>query len=198
MRFHLGEIPDSPDFIPDESWQLCEDKSLSVWAWQLKALPIAIFNMAIILLAWFLLIDLRSLLQNISFPLPVGIYLPCLIGILAIHELIHAAAHPKAGMSKRTTIGFWPSRMFLYAFYDGELTRERFLVILALPLIILSILPILIASILDINKFILVYITTLNAFLACGDMLAISETLKIPAGAIIRNKKFDTHWKRKE
>lgn len=97
--------------------------------WQLKLFPISIVNMGIIMLIWIILTPVEGMLRDISFPLPLKGFLICLIGVLIVHELIHAALHPMVGCSPRSIIGFWPSRMFLYTTYDGDITRNRYLAI---------------------------------------------------------------------
>ena len=91
MRFHLGEIPESPDFVPDETWKTLREPS--IWGMQLIAFPIAILSAGIIALLW---ISITPLLQpgTFKFLVPIGILLSCFVSVLIIHELIHATIHP--------------------------------------------------------------------------------------------------------
>ena len=195
MRFHLGSFPESADFIPDNSWRSFDDKEQPVWIWQLKAFPVAIINMIVIILSWMIFTSAVGILKSITFPLPIVGFLICLVGVLIIHELIHVAVHPMSGFSTRSIIGFWPSRMLLYAAYDGEINRNRYLAILIIPFILISIIPILIAAVAPIVNLWIVYITILNAFLASGDVLAAITILKLPTNAIIRSHGNTAHWK---
>ena len=194
MRFHLGSFPEATDFIPDASWRLFEDEGQSIWMWQLKALPISILNMGVIFLLWILLTPVLGMLRNISFPLPFQNFLICLITVLIIHELIHAALHPSLG-SSRSIIGFWPSRMMLFASYDGEITRNRYLAVLLTPLFMISIVPIFISVLFQVLNIWIVYSTILNAFLSSGDILATKKILQLPANSIIRNHGCKAYWK---
>jgi hypothetical protein len=63
------------------------------------------------------------------------------LGVLIVHELIHLIAHPKFGLSKDSVLGVWPKAGVCYAFYGGELSRNRFILIIALPLFVLTIAP---------------------------------------------------------
>ena len=144
--------------------------------------------MGLVALTWIILTPFEGMLRNIHFPLPITGFLICLIGVLIVHELIHAAIHPMSGFSPRSILGFWPSRMLLYATYDGELTRNRYVVILLMPFIVISIIPIFVAAIVHVLNVWIVYITILNAFLACGDVLSASMLLQIPTNAIIRSQ----------
>jgi hypothetical protein len=42
-----------------------------------------------------------------------------------VHELLHLLAHPKAGLSSKSVMGFWPKQMIAYAHYEGALSRNR-------------------------------------------------------------------------
>lgn len=66
--------------------------------------------------------------------------------LITVHEALHALAHPSFGLSRRSAIGFWPSRLLFYAHYEGCLSRDRLIFILLLPTLVLSFLPLLLAS----------------------------------------------------
>jgi hypothetical protein len=195
MRFHLGSFPKSADFIPDSSWKPLEGEELSNWILQLKLLPVAIVNMAFIMLIWIILTPVEEIIRNITFPLPITGFLICLMGVLIIHELIHTAVHPMAGFSSRSIIGFWPSKMLLYATYDGELNRNRFITIFIMPFIVISIIPIFISSATQFLNVWLVYITILNAFLSMGDVLAVITIFKFPPNVSIRSHGDKAYWR---
>lgn len=195
MRFHWGSLPEYGDFQPDSAWQSFDDNGESIWLWQFKALPIAIMNVVIIVLIWIVLTPVEGLLREITFPLPIVGFLVCLLSVLATHELLHALAHPRAGLSARTTIGFWPSRMLLYATYGGELSRNRYVAILLVPTVVISFVPIFVAILAQAYNIWLVYITVLNAFLASGDILATRIMLQLPANAVIHNQGQNAYWK---
>jgi hypothetical protein len=196
MRFRLGIFPESADFIPNSSWQIFEDEGQSKWMWQLKALPVSILNMDFIFLLWILLTPVLEMFTNISFPLPFLGFLIGFIGVLILHELFHAALHPNIG-SSRTIIGFWPARILLYASYDGEITRNRYLVVLLIPLFVLSIAPIFVSALFQVLNIWVIYVTILNAFLSSGDVLAAINIVKLPANSIIMNHGCKAYWREK-
>jgi hypothetical protein len=193
MRFHLGEIPDSPDFVPDETWKTMHEPS--IWGMQLIAFPIGILSVGIIALLW---INITPLLRpgTFKFPVPIGILLFCFVSVLIIHELIHATIHPMAGTSKNTVLGFLPSKMFLYTTYVGELSRNRCLALLLAPFIVISIIPLMMASILHVAPYWLAYASILNAYLASGDLYMVGRTLfRIPPHATVRSQGWKTYWR---
>ena len=140
MRLHVGSIPESPDFAPGETWTPVREPS--PWLMQFIALPIGIAAASVVASLWFVITPLRE----IKLPGGLSALLP-FAGIVVVHELIHAAVHPMAGCSSDSIIGFWPSKLLFYAHYDDELTRNRFIAILLMPLVVISLAPLVVAAI---------------------------------------------------
>jgi hypothetical protein len=190
MRFHLGAVPTSPDFAPDLSWKPMREPS--TWLAQFIAFPIGVVTAALVAVLWFAITPLR----NPQLPSSLLAFLLLYVGIGFVHELIHAAAHPMAGRSEHSSIGFWPSRTVPYAHYDGELSRNRFIAILLMPLLVLSILPLLVAAAIQSSSAWVAQISSFNALLSCVDMLGAGMVLfQIPVHAIVRNQGWRTYWK---
>jgi hypothetical protein len=151
------------------------------------ALPIGIAAAAVFAFLWVTITPLGREWRTL-FPLPVIGFAACLVGVLVVHELLHTAVHPMAGLSRHSVLGFWPSRMFLYATYDGELTRNRCVAILLTPFVVISIVPLVVAGMAQMANVWVAYISIVNAYLSCGDILGAGEVLlEIPANAVVRN-----------
>ena len=197
MKFRLGPLPEAPDFTPDESWILLREPSLL--GFQLRAIPIAVVTTVALAVLWFLLTPVKHVIGTLTFPLPISMFIVYLLGVILIHELIHAFVHPKIGISENTVIGLWPSRMFIYTIYVGELTRNRCVAILIMPFTVISVVPLIFATITQSTSFWVAYVSILNGLLACGDILAAIMTGRyFPNGAIIRTKGWLTYWKPRE
>lgn len=193
MRFQLGSIPNSPDFTPDTSWRALREPS--PWLLQFIALPVGVIAAVLIGVLWLTITPLGA----VSFEPAWWSFLLAFAGIAVVHEMIHAAVHPFAGFSARSIIGFWPSRLILYAHYDGELSRRRFAVILLMPFLVISLLPLLIAAAAHLTSVWMAFVSTLNALLACVDLLGTGMVLfQIPAKGIVRNQGWKTYWTRSE
>jgi hypothetical protein len=194
MKFRLGPLPEAPEFVPDANWTIVHEPTLP--GFQLKAIPIAVVTTLVLAALWLMLTPVWQMFGTMTFPLPISTFIACLLGVIVVHELIHASVHPHLGLSGKTIIGFWPSRMFLYTIYVGELTRNRCLVVLIMPFIVISILPLVVAAATQTGSFWVGYISILNALLACGDLLAAYMTIRLfPAGASIRTKEWLTYWR---
>jgi hypothetical protein len=122
-----------------------------------------------------------------------------LIGIpltVIVHELIHTLAHPYNGRSDNTILGFWPSKMVFYAHYNGVLSRQRFITILVVPFIVISIPPLLLCIFFSIDSFFLMFVSVFNALCSCVDLLGVILLfLQVPSAAVTRNKAWKTYYR---
>ena len=141
MRFNLGRIPESKDFVPDETWKPLREPD--PWAMQLLAIPLGIVAFIAVGALWFYAIDLKKSLFEL--PASLAVVLFSFVVLIVVHELVHALVHLHSGRSNQSILGFWPSRLLFYVHYDGELTRKRFITILAMPTIVITFMPLMVA-----------------------------------------------------
>ncbi len=207
MRFHYGAVPEDPQFFPEaEGWLAIREPG--PWALQLMAVPGAVI---LLLLSGGLLylvfprelFATQSLDTTIS--IPGWLVLTILILLIPIHELFHAVCHPGWGFSSNSVIGIWLSKGLFYAHYEGPMSRNRFLLIFAMPYIVLSLLPIpliAVAVVLGwslVAALVLAFLSLLAAAIACGDLVGfLLIVFQIPGSAIVRNKGWKTYWKPRE
>lgn len=192
MRFHLGAIPSSPDFVPDASWKLLRQPSL--WLQKLLFLPVGVAAAAIVAVLWILVTPLRDMTPALSLPTALLLF----AGMVVVHELIHALVHPMAGRSPHSILGFCPSVGF-YANYDREMSRNRLVAILLMPLLVISIVPLLVAAVAQVSSGWAAFVSTLNAFFACADMLDAGLLLvQVPATATVRFKGWRIYWRERD
>ena len=190
MRFHFGAIPGSPDFVPYAGWRPLR-QAPSPMLENLLALPIGIIAAAIVAMLWFLVTPLSEITPTMSLPT----FLLLFAGLVVVHELIHARVHPMAGLSPHSILGFWASLGF-YAHYDGEMSRNRLVACLLMPLLVISIVPLLVSAVAQVSSGWVAFVSTFNALCACVDMLLAGSILfQIPATAIVRFKSWRIFWK---
>jgi len=192
MRFHLGPIPSASDFVPDASWRPL--RAPPPWLGNLLSLPIGVAAAAIVAGLWFLLTPLRMAPWREMIPaLPA--FLLTFAGIVVVHEGIHALTHPMGGRSRHSVLGFWPSIGF-YANYAGELSRNRLVAILLMPILIISLLPLLVSAVMQVSSPWVAFVSAFNTFLACADLLDASLILgQIPTHRIARYHGWRIYWK---
>ncbi len=202
MRFHFGAIPESPNFHPEtDGWsKIREPGPVAI---QFLAFPAAL---VILIIEGLLLSIVLPPSMNYSTSMELPLLTPFIIFLLLIpsHELLHAVFNPGWGRSRRSIIGFWVSKVLFYAHYDGEMSRNRFLLVFAGPLLGLSLLPIILIAglrfIAGTESLILMlaFASVLNALLASGDAIGIVLLLlQVPADAVVRNQGWRTYWKKR-
>src|SRR5688500_2771430 len=190
MRFQLGALPSSPDFVPDAPWRSLRQPR-SPWMENLLALPIGVVAAGTVAALWFLVTPLRDITPAMSLPA----FLLFSAGLVVVHELIHALVHPMAGFSQRSILGFWASLGF-YAHYDGEMSRNRLVACLLMPLLILIIFPLVVSAVTQVSSDWVAFVSAFIALAACVDiLLAGSVLLQIPATAIVRFKGWRIYWR---
>ena len=207
MRFHYGAVPEDPDFQPEaEGWQPIREPG--PWALQLIALPAA----AILLVISVGLLNLvfageffKGQPPPTTNPLPVWLLLSILILLIPVHELLHAVVHPGWGLSSNSVIGLWLPKALFYAHYEGPMSRNRFLLVFAMPYIVLSLLPIPLIAVSAVfglsvaTVLVLAFISIIAGLSAGGDLVGfLLILLQIPASAVVRNKGWKTYWKPRE
>ena len=167
---------------------------------QVFALPLGIVSALAMVALWVALTPLFNsplILRFDSMIFP-GLGIALLLGMIVVHELIHAFVHPGFGKSVNSVLGIWPSRLLFYAHYHGELSRARFIAILGMPLIVISIVPLLVCALLGQGSVLWAFISIMNALSACGDLFAIGMLLwQVPRTAIVRNQGWRTYWRQR-
>jgi hypothetical protein len=197
MRFHLGSIPESRDFVPDASWQLVREPSPG--AWLIMALPTGLLAGGVFAVLWVALTPLVFALDTLAFLASTSARIVCVVGVIVAHELIHIAIQPKAGGSPYSVLVFWPARFLLFAAYTGELTRKRCLVMLLMPFVLLSVVSLLIAVVTQEALEWVAFTSTFNALLAGGDIVSTAIAVRrIPPGGIVRMHGWNTFLRRAE
>jgi hypothetical protein len=194
MRLHFGAIPSSPDFTPDALWKPLRTPSL--WMAKLVFLPIGIVAAGVVAVLWLAVTPLQvhDVISTLSLP---G-FLVSFAGMVVVHELLHVAVHPMSGRSAHSIVGFGPSIGF-YGHYAGEMTRNRFVGILLMPLVAISFVPLLVAVVAQVASGWVAFISAFNAFCACADVLDAGMVLfQIPATAIVRQQGWRTYWREHE
>ncbi|HEY9077566.1 MAG TPA: DUF3267 domain-containing protein [Anaerolineaceae bacterium] len=195
MKFHLGKVPEETDFHPKEQgWKSIIEPS-PFWI-QLIAIPVALATVIPLGLI-FLSINRHAIMA-----IPFWGLITVLLFLIPIHEFAHALLHPGWGLTNNTIIAFWPAMMLFYASYRKEMSRNRFLAVFLMPLILLTGLPIPLYIILSVIGIfpevagILSLTAVINAAAASGDLIGIFLILvQIPANAVVRNQGWRTYWK---
>ncbi len=206
MRFHYGSIPEEAGFQPEsQGWAgIREPSPLLV---NVLAIPVALlmFALTIGLLSlawegwWIAAIWGDSEIESTSSPFPL--ILAIIFLSIPIHELVHLFTHPQFGRSNKSVFGLWLSRGMFYAHYEGAVSRNRFLSILAAPYLVLAWPPVIILALIGISVpivyvEILVLVALVNSVLPAGDVLGFFLMVsQVPSSACVKNKGWKSYWK---
>jgi hypothetical protein len=189
MRLHWGAIPENQAFEPEaEGWlNIREPNPIAI---QFIALPVALLVMPLLGGLFYLVWPEGPVSSSI------GLLLLFLVGLIPVHELLHALCFPGGLKSPQTLIGVWPARLLFYAHYEGSMPRNRFLLTFVMPLLVLSLLPVALVGVFQWPSLDLLFLSLVNGAAASGDIIGIFlVTLQVPPGAVVRNKGWRTYWK---
>ena len=117
--------------------------------------------------------------------------------VAPLHELTHALAFPRAAPGVQHALAFWPRRFALCAQYDGVLSRNRYLLVLLMPLLAISLVPMGACALLEVaNAPRLCVVLFLFNALVCGDdvLAALLVVTQVPANGLIRKHGDVTLW----
>jgi putative zincin peptidase len=198
VRFHIGGIPEAPDFHPlAEGWRAIREPG--PLAMQILGLPLLIVSVSVtivvlehIAISW---AGLNAIMQ-LPFLVFFLVHFLVIFLVIAVHELLHALIHPGNGRSGLTVLGCWPRKGLFYAHFEGEMSRNRFLAVLLAPAVGLTVLPLVLAWAIGSIHWSLGLVALINAFALYGDLFGILLILfQIPSDALVKNKGFRTYWR---
>ncbi len=205
MRFRYGPIPEDDVFHPEaQGWSDLHEPGPLIFT--ILAIPAGILLMGATIYAISLageggpLAIIQEVLEQ-SGPNPFLVFLIVLVISIPIHELVHLFTHPQFGRSNKSIFGLWLSRGMFYAHYEGVVSRNRFLSILAAPYLVLAWPPVIILALIGISvpiKYveILVMVALVNCVLPAGDVLGFFLMVsQVPSSACVKNKGWKSYWK---
>jgi len=190
MKLIFGKPPENSNFDPQlEGW--APIKEPSPWIAQLIGIAVGALITVLLGVFWHLATPMRN------FKIELGLLtLLSLVGIVVFHELIHAIFQPGYGITSNTYLGFWPSKLLFYAHYNSVLSKQRFMIVLIAPFILLSIIPLVFCVFFQYSSTLMCAISLFNAFLACVDVFGfILIYFTVPSGSVVQNKGWKTYYK---
>lgn len=122
-----------------------------------------------------------------------------LVGLMALivtHELIHLVAHPKLGFSRKSILGVLPNRGAFYAFYDGEMTRNRFILMVLAPFVCITLVPLAAFTFIAPPPVFFALVILANGLFSGGDLVTTGLVMmRLPRRSLIRHQSWDAYWK---
>lgn len=191
MKLIVG-FPHCPDFDPEnEGWQRLKEPKLKA--------AVVIGHLAGLLLGgltYFAVVAWSDFSFEQSFEELDLWLLPLMVAMITLHERLHALGHPGWGLMPSTRYGVIPKILLFYAHYDANVTRNRFIVILIVPFIGLTVVPLFLAIVWPPAAQLAGFIAILNAAFSGLDLFNAWITYwHAPAGAIMRNQGWQSYWR---
>jgi len=203
MRLHYGAPPESPDFNPEaEGWRKIPFDPTPV-----LFLILAILAALLLSFVWgalfFRVLPLRvTPFEMLGSVIVIFGWIPTLLLLTPVHELLHALVHPNWGRSSKTIIGIWLAKGTLYAHYEGEMSRNRYVLVALAPYFFLGLLPLAVLALPGAAFWppsvvhLLGMVSLLWSTAACADIVIVAFLLfQIPAAALVRYNGLHTYWK---
>jgi hypothetical protein len=156
---------------------------------QILALPICAFMAFLILVMWGLLTS------RFDMPSAPGEIAVVFAAVALSGALLRFSAYLGTGLSNQPVLGFWPSRLTLYAVHSPKSTKRNFIASSLLPFFVLAVLPLLVAAILRISPGWLVFGSFLAAAMFGADAVLALTAWRLPARCVIAARGFQPYWR---
>ena len=208
MRVRLGDLPQDPGFLPEsERLHGISDPSL-----RMSYLLATLAGVMLVCLPLTLLMTLSVLStpaqgppEYQDAPTPWAAILLTFLLYVPVHEALHAACYPDFGLSERSTLAIWPSKVRFGVYYEGGMTRTRWLLMRAMPLVVLTLLPLCVLAWINAVpwtpidrtlRMVLEFLMILNALGSGGDAVAMLLVLRqVPASASLVFRSGRAYWR---
>jgi hypothetical protein len=144
MRIQWGSLPETPEPQPvGADWQPIRGPSQR-WGYALAVSTGVVLTF--VLLTGIVLSALSTApgpepAAEVPTPTTWGIVLLTVLLSVPAHELLHLVWHHRLGFSSGSVIVVWLRRLRFGVYYEGEMSRTRWLLMRATPLVVLSLLP---------------------------------------------------------
>lgn len=205
MRLHFGDLPQSRGDKPKiEGWHRIRSPS-SRLGYLLAGLIGFVFPN--LLCAWLIIVSvLADSGESVETPMvpatPWGAVLLALLLFIPLHELFHALWHPRWGCTPQTVLVIWPAKLRFGVYYEGCMTRRRWLMMRIAPLFVLSVIP---AGLLAVFYWVpvafalyvfLQVMMLVNGIGSGGDIVAVAWVLfQVPSGVQICFYQGKAYWR---
>ena len=143
MRLQIGDIPCPTASSPEaDGWTRVtgpSGPSVQLIAWFIGIATLT--GLLALIVTTSLAVPLPSRQPDVQEPTPWVAVVLTLVLAVPVHELMHAIFHPDGGLSSATIFVIWPRKLRFGVYFEGYMSRRRWLIMRLAPLIILSIVP---------------------------------------------------------
>ncbi len=191
MRFVFGPIPPSRVLRPqDEGWSSLREPTSNVFVIQ-----VLLLSLPFLVAAFAILLGLKVYLR--TQPLALSSLVIFFAFMIPMHEAIHALAYPGGLRSNHLVVGAWMRRGLCYVVYDSPVSRNRVLIMLSAPFVVLSFILVVVAVFASLEwSFIAILALLVHTAVCTGDFATFLRLLKqVPKNSTVHNDGWKTYWK---
>jgi len=205
VRLQLGEVPTSESVSPEaRGWRVIYSPATRKIYW-LAALAglVLLGGLCTGLGTWsWLVANKAGMATADDATSPWITALVVLATFIPLHELFHLLGQPGWGMSSRSVLAVWPAKLRFGVYYEGCMSRRRWLGMRLAPFIVLSLLPACVVALLQLYPWTpdvqvgLQVMMLVNALGSGGDILAAVLVLRqVPAAAQMCFESGRAYWR---
>jgi len=174
----------------DEGWTRLREPTSGVFV-----IEVLLLSLPFLLPAFAILLRLRGYLH--TRPLAVFGLVSFFALVMPMHEAIHALVYPGGLCSEHLVMGAWMRRGLCYVVYDSPVSRNRILIMLSAPLIVLSSLLAAVAVWAPSEwRLIAILALLVHTAICTGDFATFARLIgQAPADSLVHNDGWATYWK---
>jgi len=203
MRLHIGELPRAKEMsLEAQDWRVIRSPSDGLGFGLAALVGLALLSGLCVGLGLFSsMIGDRGMATAGDSATPWGVALAVLVVYIPLHELLHLLGQPEWGRSSRSVVVVWPTKLHFGVYYEGCMSRRRWLGMRLAPLIVLSVLPAGLLALLQVQPLsaeleiglqVLMVVNTLGSG---GDILAALLVLaQVPASGQLCFREGRAYW----
>jgi len=154
VRLQWGDAPRVEGTSPEaEGWRVIRSPSARKSYLLAALLGLALFlGLCVGLGTWSLAVRHQAGMATAGdVAAPWGAVAIALVVYIPLHELLHLLGQPDWGRSSRSVVAIWPARLRFGVYYEGCMSRRRWLAMRLVPLIALSVLPACVLALLQVR-----------------------------------------------
>jgi hypothetical protein len=181
MRLQLGDAAREKESSPQaEDWRIIQSPVLKAGYWLAALIGLTVVSgLCVALGIWSSVVGDRGGMATAGESAnPWVVSLIVLALFIPLHELVHLLGQPEWGTSSRSVVVFWPAKLRFGVYYEGCMSRRRWLAMRLAPLLVLSLLPACALALLQLQAQIvelelgLCILMVVNALGSGGDVIA--------------------------
>jgi hypothetical protein len=192
MRLFFGQIPEAHFQLDEDEWSKLKEPAawFAIWIIGVPTGILLFVTSSVVIVRWTYIST-----DGISLAGIVGVFIATNLGL----GLIHLIFHPGFGLSSKSLLGLVMPHLSMICQYEGSMSRERFLIMIIAPFVILTVFLLLLSVVVPLSSWIIGSVILFSALAEGADLYGFFLILlRILPGAVIRNVGWSTYWRPNE